>query len=138
MNIIEDIEVYVRFCETDMIGHVNNVSYFYYLEEGRSKFFDSVYPRDMTNNKLNFVIVSVKCDYIDQAYASDTLRIKTSIKSIGNKSITFEQKVFKKETSILLMQSTCVCVCYDNETKKTVLIPPKLREVLNKNKSDNQ
>lgn len=30
--------VKVRFCETDALGHISNISYFIYLEEARTDF----------------------------------------------------------------------------------------------------
>ncbi len=36
------IDIYVRFCETDAGGHVNNTSYFFYFEEARTKFFETI------------------------------------------------------------------------------------------------
>jgi acyl-CoA thioester hydrolase len=32
----------VRFCETDALGHVNNVSYFIYFEQGRVDLFREI------------------------------------------------------------------------------------------------
>lgn len=33
-----ETQVKVRFCETDALGHINNTSYFIYLEEARIAF----------------------------------------------------------------------------------------------------
>jgi acyl-CoA thioester hydrolase len=34
------IPIKVRYCETDMTGHVNNVSYFIYFEQGRVEYLE--------------------------------------------------------------------------------------------------
>lgn len=35
-------EVTIRFCETDLLGHVNNSNYFIYMEDARVQFFQTV------------------------------------------------------------------------------------------------
>lgn len=56
MALIHDIEVYVRFSETDSSGHVNNTSYFLYLEEARAKFFFEIgWDKDKPFSESNFV-----------------------------------------------------------------------------------
>lgn len=32
---MHEIQVTIRLCETDALGHINNASYFVYLEEAR-------------------------------------------------------------------------------------------------------
>ncbi|WLR49166.1 acyl-CoA thioesterase [Halobacillus litoralis] len=53
----------VRFCETDMAGHINNTSYFIYLEEARGKFFQEVLPAHV-NSVGRFIIASTTCDFV--------------------------------------------------------------------------
>lgn len=39
---MHELKVNVRFSETDALGHINNTSYFIYLEEARMKFFEAL------------------------------------------------------------------------------------------------
>ena len=39
---MHEIQISVRFGETDALGHINNTSYFIYLEEARIRFFESI------------------------------------------------------------------------------------------------
>ncbi|WP_429897274.1 acyl-CoA thioesterase [Heyndrickxia faecalis] len=39
---LHELKLRTRFCETDAIGHINNTSYFIYLEDARLKFFESI------------------------------------------------------------------------------------------------
>ncbi|HWL26038.1 MAG TPA: acyl-CoA thioesterase, partial [Ureibacillus sp.] len=88
MNNIPEIDIYVRFCETDAAGHVNNTSYFIYMEEARTKFFKAVgYDKD-NRGEMNFVVASAQCDYLAQAYANQTLTLSTRVSRIGTKSYT--------------------------------------------------
>ncbi len=50
---MHELEVNVRFSETDALGHVNNTSYFVYLEEARLKFFEAL---GLATNDFNFLL----------------------------------------------------------------------------------
>ncbi|MFA1821465.1 acyl-CoA thioesterase [Virgibacillus oceani] len=82
MGKIHEIETYVRFCDTDALGHVNNTRHFQYFEEARTKFFKAVYPERSAS--FSFILASIYCDYLAQAYADQILRVTTFVTNIGN------------------------------------------------------
>ncbi len=125
-----EIEIYVRFCETDALGHVNNTSHFLYLEEARTKFFAEVFPDK--DARFNFIIASIKCDYINQAFASQLLKVKTEIARIGNTSFTLSHRLTTKDLGITIATAEAVIVCFNNPEQKSVPIPRELRTNLEK------
>ena len=82
---MHELEVNVRFSETDALGHINNTSYFVYLEEARMKFFEAL---GLATNveSWNFLLASTKCDFIAQGYFNQLLTIRTSLTKVGTKS----------------------------------------------------
>ena len=119
-------EIKVRFSETDLLGHVNNASYFVYLEEARIDFLREVLPE----KKKTFVVVSVKCDFIRQAYFGQRLIIHTSIVKIGNTSFTLIQEIKDKESGQLIAKGQSVVVHYNFEKQKSEPLTPNMRERL--------
>lgn len=67
-------EVSVRFSETDMFGHMNNVTPFIYFEEARIAYFKQ---RGITaqNSETMTVVASQQCDYMRQVMPYENLRI---------------------------------------------------------------
>lgn len=126
--ITHEIEVYVRFAETDALGHVNNTSYFLYFEESRSKFFKTVFPDRV--NSINFILASIKCDYLGQAFAAQTLKVCTKVKEIGNKSFRINHTLKEIDTEKTIAKGEAVIVCFNFSEQKTVPIPNVLRENL--------
>jgi len=123
-----EIEVYVRFSETDALGHVNNVSYLIYFEEARTKFFDEACgDKELAKH---FISAAVTCDYLSQAYAAQTLKIETSVSRLGTKSFTVEHLLTEKETGRKLAKGTAVLVSFDYINQKTTSIPSELRSRL--------
>lgn len=123
------IDITVRFCETDAAGHVNNTSYFIYLEEARGKFFDSYLPGDLSNLG-RFIIASTKCDFLSQAYFKQKLTVSTRVSKIGTKSFGFDHEILATETGARIAKAEAVIVCFNYEEQKTEPISPALRKIL--------
>ncbi|PPA69292.1 acyl-CoA thioesterase [Jeotgalibacillus proteolyticus] len=118
--------VRVRFCETDALGHVNNTSYFIYLEEARIQFFESLgYQMDVDNWK--FIIASTKCDFKSQGYFNQDLSITSSISHVGGKSFQLEHQIRCSQTGMVIAEGNAVIVYYDFENQKSAPIPEELR-----------
>ncbi|MEH6947630.1 thioesterase family protein [Bacillus sp. JJ634] len=130
MNNIPEIDVYVRFCETDAAGHVNNTSYFIYMEEARTKFFKAIgYDRD-NRGEMNFIVASAQCDYLAQAYANQTLTLSTRVSKIGTKSYTLAHEIKSADTGAMIAAGSAVIVCFNFQTQQSEVIPPELRSIL--------
>ncbi|EQB37995.1 MULTISPECIES: acyl-CoA thioesterase [Virgibacillus] len=128
MDYVHEIDIYVRFSETDAAGHVNNVSYFFYFEEARTKFFKIVCPE--RNDALNFILASITCDYISQAYAGQELKLYTYVTNVGGKSFTIGHTLSDKATGIEIAKTTAITVCFNYAEQKTIEIPNELRQNL--------
>ncbi|WP_085991194.1 acyl-CoA thioesterase [Oceanobacillus senegalensis] len=119
------IDIYVRLSETDAMGHINNVSYFHYFEEARTKFLEDVLgKRDAVNG---FILASTGCDYISQAYAFEVLEIQTHVVKIGTKSVTLGHTLINPKTDEVISKATAVIVCFNYEDQRTTTIPNDVR-----------
>ncbi|MBT2570714.1 acyl-CoA thioesterase [Planococcus sp. ISL-110] len=126
-----DINVYVRFCETDAGGHVSNTSYFIYMEEARSKFFTAIgFTGKEKRGNIDFIVASTTCDFLVQAYAGQTLAIATKVERIGSKSFELAHEITNNETGGLIASGRATIVCFDYQKQQTEKVPPVLREML--------
>lgn len=81
------IPIRIRFSETDMFGHVNNVSPFIYFEEARIEYLKSVGLFDNVSSAEGIPIVAdLQCDYHKQLYFQDSLRIYVKAAHVGTTS----------------------------------------------------
>ena len=128
---MHEIEIRVRFCETDALGHINNASYFQYMEDARIRFFEHLgFGFENKTKTWNFVVASVGCDFISQGYYGQTLKVKTSVAKIGTKSFTLENNMICSETMKPIAKGYAVVVVFDFESQKSIQIPDSLREGL--------
>ncbi|QJC53500.1 acyl-CoA thioesterase [Paenibacillus albicereus] len=82
------IPLKIRYCETDMLGHVNNVSYFMYFEQGRIEYFENLeLTEDLFSQKNVSVVADLECQYLDQIYLKDALRLHVKTARLGRSSI---------------------------------------------------
>src|SRR5699024_12718495 len=80
-------EIKVRFSETDMFGHVNNVSPFIYFEEARTDYFNALkYTLDDTSTSIP-IVADLQCDYHKEIYFGNTLNVFVKVNQAGNSSI---------------------------------------------------
>ena len=127
MKSIADTDVYVRFCETDSGGHVNNASYFFYFEEARTRFFKSLLEQE---DQINFILARAECDYVAQSFAAQTLTVKSSMTHIGTKSFTIVHEIYEKTSQMLIAKARAIIVCFDFQQRKSTPISNELRAEL--------
>lgn len=126
---MHSVDIYVRFCETDVGGHVNNTSYFLYFEEARTKFFEAI-GFGPKKRSINFIVAQTSCDFLAQAYAGQTLTVTTKVSKIGGKSYTMAHEIQDSKTGMDIATGHAVIVCFNFEEQQTKLIPNQLRSIL--------
>lgn len=126
---MQEIQVHARFGETDALGHINNTSYFIYLEEARIRFFESL-GFTMQLNDWKFILASTKCDFVSQGYFDQILTVKTYVSKIGSKSFQLEHDIVCSQTNELIAKGNAIIVYYDFENQKSEELPDLLKEGL--------
>lgn len=130
MKTIPDVDIYVRYCETDAGGHVSNTSYFLYYEEARTKFFEAIKFSGKDRKNFNFIVARLESNFIKQSYASQILRVSTGVSNIGTKSYTLDHEIKDAQTGALIANGSSVIVCYNFQDQHSIEIPMELRKAL--------
>jgi acyl-CoA thioester hydrolase len=97
-----EIQVRVRYQETDQMGVVYHGNYFTFFEIGRTEYLRSCgYTyREMESEGVFAVAVKVECSYHRAAKYDDLLTIKTTIKRITRVKIEYEHHIYR-DTELL-------------------------------------
>ncbi|MBN8235939.1 acyl-CoA thioesterase [Halobacillus kuroshimensis] len=128
---MHEIEVTVRFCETDMLGHVNNSNFFVYMEDSRIRFFEEL---KLVGEEWNFILASAKCDFLKQVYFNQTLIIKSSVAKIGNSSFHLIQEMVEKDSQEVVAEGSSVIVQFDFEKQRSLPFTEEMRKRLEEHK----
>lgn len=121
--------VTVRFSETDALGHVNNTSYFIYLEEARLHFLKEM-EMDLKIRNWSFILASTKCDFLAQAYFDQILKINTTVSRVGTKSFQLEHDIYCAQTGSPIAKGTAILVQFNFDKQESEPIPVLLKEKL--------
>lgn len=124
------IPIKVRFSETDMFGHVNNVSPFIYFEEARIEFLKAAGLFENTNTENGMPIVAdLQCDYHKQMFFNDKLKLYVKVNHLGNSSLDIHYMAINEQDELCLTGRGRM-VYINPETGKPVSISEGMKEKL--------
>lgn len=126
-----ETEIKVVFRDLDAMGHVNNATFFTYMETARTEYyFARSGSRDLTD--LEFILARACCDFRSPANIGEVLVIRTWPMRIGTSSFTFRYEMREKSSGRLVAEGESVQVAYDYKFRKTVPLPEAFRKALEK------
>ena len=128
MTLVVTTPIQMRFEDIDSYSHVNNIAQQAYFDVGKSAFFERLWQEVGQTERRDVMIVSVQTDFVAQIRYGDKIEVVTSVKSIGNKSLTLRQEILRE--GVLCSRSRAVMVCYDREQAQSVEVPASWREVV--------
>ncbi|MDR2168556.1 MAG: acyl-CoA thioesterase [Planctomycetaceae bacterium] len=94
-----EVQVRVRYKETDQMGVLYHGNYFTFFEVGRAELLRSqgFTYRELEESGVLAVVVKAECSYHKPAKYDDLLTIQTTISKISKAKIEYEHKVLRKE-----------------------------------------
>ena len=119
--------VTIRYSDQDSMGHVNNCAYAAYAEAGRTMFLDGLLDSEM-HPGIDFILASVKIDYLKEIYYPGSVNIGTRILKLGTKSMTLGTGMFLDGEAVAIAES--VNLFFDLQTRKTIPIPDDIHAQL--------
>ncbi len=127
-------DIKIRFSETDMFGHVNNVSPFIYFEEARTDYFNELqYLLNDSSGSIP-IVADLQCDYHKELYFGNTLKLYVKVNSTGNSSLDIHYLGINENDEICLTGRGAL-VNIDPQTKKAVPLDDRLKEKMLETKS---
>lgn len=120
--------VTIRFCDTDKLGHVNNVSIASYIEAGRCDLFYKLLQDAGTSADIDFVLARVAIDFRREIFYPGTVDVGSRFLKLGTRSITSGYGVFVGDTCVVTAE--CVNVFFDMTARTSVVPSGTLRGLL--------
>ena len=114
----------VRFSDTDMIGHVNNVAYAAYMESGRVAYTHSGVIQGLPPELL-LVMARIELDYRAELHWPAEIEIGSRLVRIGKSSFAVASSVFHGETCNATSVTTLVII--NRKTRRSSPIPDDVR-----------
>ncbi|MFA5261973.1 MAG: YbgC/FadM family acyl-CoA thioesterase [Candidatus Omnitrophota bacterium] len=125
------MEKRIFYHDTDSGGIVYYGNYLKYLEEARTEFLEQKGLSVATFKQRGFVyaVRKVNIAYKSPARYGDILRCDATLIKISVAQIFFSQKIFQKDTGLLVVDAEVTLACL-NQDFKPVPIPEDLKALL--------
>ena len=116
-----EIDVRVRYAETDRMGLLHHANYFVYFEMGRTEMLRSrgISYREIEDSGHFLVVIDLGCKYKKPAYYDDLLTIRTTVARVTHVKIIHEYHVLRD--GVLLAEGHSTLACVDREGKPQAL-----------------
>jgi acyl-CoA thioester hydrolase len=117
-------QIQIRFCDTDMLGHVNNANYLSYMEMARVSYFNEVMPK-LDWSGQGIILAKAEISYKAPLFLEDNLFIYTGVEQISGKSFMMRYRFIKKTEAgeLLAAEGSTLMVCYDYRENHSIPVP---------------
>ena len=113
----------IRFCDTDALGHVNNVAITAYYETGRGGLMHLL--GTLGGPDVLSVIARIEIDFLGEMHWPGRIVIGTRVTALGRSSVTIEQALFQEGRCT--GRSRSVLVTMDGRTRKAMPLTDDMR-----------
>ncbi len=128
---IFDLDVRVRYAETDKMGIVYHGNYAQFFEMGRVEWLRNIglSYKIMEDNGVMLPVVKLEMNYKRPAYYDDKLTVRTIFKQMSGVKIEFDYEVYNEKQE-LLTTAYSMLVFVDVKTNKPINPPIYIIEAL--------
>jgi acyl-CoA thioester hydrolase len=133
MKNVVDVDIRVRYAETDQMGVAYYANYLIWFEVGRSELCRERGFRYAELEALGYrlVVADVYCKYRNSARYDEVVIVRTWIKDINKRMVTFGYHILHKEKEGIIVEGETRHICTDLNGK-TKSLPEKFLTCLMK------
>ena len=121
------VDEHVRWSDTDLVGHANNLTFGAFAETGRCLFLRSYSERNSAN-RASFLPAQLLINFLGELFWPAQVEIGTGVLSIGNTSFRVGQGLFEGERCFGTVETALVMI--DESTRRPQRIPDTIRDWL--------
>ena len=127
----DEIEIRVRYGETDQMGFVYHGNYAQYMEMGRIELLrkHGVSYKKMEEEGVMLPVLSLNINFKKSAHYDDVIKVKTQLKKMPAVRIEFDYEITNQDGEILTV-ANAVLVFVNMKTGKPMKCPDYLLDKL--------
>lgn len=120
----------IDWSELDYFEHVNNVSFFKYIQSARVNYWDKIGLTQLhLDTKAGPMLASAHCDFKKPLFYPGEVTIHTELDFIKNTSFGFKHTLYNQSNECVA-EAHDVMVMFDFKTQQKMAIPDSLRSAL--------
>lgn len=129
-----EIELQVRYAETDQMGIVHHANYLVWFELGRTNICKAKgfsYREMEEQEDALMVVAEIYCRYKSPAFYDDILIVRTKVEEVRSRTVRFIYEIFRPSDNTVLVEGESMHIFTDKQ-KRVRTLPNKYRELLEK------
>ena len=132
-----DVELRVRYAETDQMGVVYHSEYLVWCEVGRTEYIRALgLPyAEMERRGALLAVADASLRYHGSARSDDLIRVETTLADVKSRAITFDYLIRHVQSGARLVTARTMLVSLDRDGRPAP-IPADVRELLERAKRD--
>jgi acyl-CoA thioester hydrolase len=121
-----EIQIRVRYAETDRMGLLHHANYLVYFEQGRTELLrqQGISYRDIEDQGFYLVLTKVQVRYKTPAYYDDVLTLRTILQRVTLVKIEHRYELLRNGILVAEAETTLGCV---DKSGKVQPLPDSLR-----------
>ncbi|MFL5612617.1 MAG: acyl-CoA thioesterase [Gemmatimonadaceae bacterium] len=129
-SLTHEIELRVRYAETDQMGVVYHANYLIWCEMGRTDFIRQlgVSYADMERAGVSLAVSELSARFHAAAHYDDLIRVQTTLADVRSRMIAFEYVLSNATTMKRLVSAKTTLVSLDR-SGRPIALPPEFREL---------
>jgi len=126
-----DLQIRVRYGDTDQMGYVYYGNYAYYYEQARAEAIRTlgVSYKELEDSGTMMPITRMTTKFIQPAYYDELLTVKTIVPALPGRIIIFQYNIYNQKQELINEGETHL-IFIDVNTKKIKSAPPVLVDKL--------
>lgn len=125
-----EIELRVRYQETDCMGVVNHINYINYFEVARTELLRTtgITYRQIEDMGVMLPVVDVAAKYHKPAHYDDLITVKVALKKMPTVKVVFDYQIFREDE--LLITGSVTVAFMDASTRRPCRAPQMFTDIM--------
>jgi acyl-CoA thioester hydrolase len=124
------LPIRIDWSEMDLFGHVNNVSYFKYIQASRVNYWEAIgLVKIFEENKIGPILLSTSCQFIKPLHYPGNIIAQSRMEFIKNTSFGLHHHILNEQGE-LCAEAHDVIVIYDFNKNEKAPFPDKYRAIV--------
>jgi acyl-CoA thioester hydrolase len=121
-----ELDLRVRYAETDRMGVVYYANYLVWFEMGRSEYCRQrgFQYLELEEQGYRLVVVEATCKYRQPARYDELVTVRTDLQSLQRRTVCFGYQVVRKGPGEILVEGETKHLCIDAAGKVTIIPEP--------------
>lgn len=122
-----ELQLRIDWSDMDLYGHVNNVSFFKFIQAARVNYWEKIDLNKMHNEQnIGPILASTSCQFKKPLYFPGNITVKSRVGSIKNTSFSIQHIILNEQNEIAA-EAEDIIVIYDFNKNEKAGIPGFLK-----------